>query len=119
MPTELNIGDKLVVFSMTMLIPDGEEATLSEPIPGWPFKFKLIFKPAPEPKEATWVFSPENGTMIMTFTGWQNPLGLAFAKPVKIGSFTDGRSVGIIVFHHKVGTMNRVDFQILLGGTYA
>jgi hypothetical protein len=114
----IEINDKQVAFSTTLLIPDGIEAKVSQVISEWPLKFVFVFKPN-EGDKTSYVFSPEGDTMRMTFLAWKNSLGTALLSPVKIGTTGDGRNVGVMLFHQKAGAMNRIDFQILLGGVYA
>ena len=113
----IEIEDKKVVFSTTILVKDDIEVKITDALADWPFNLILVFKPK-EGSTPTFDFIPEGNTLRMTFKSWNNSLGSSLMWPVKIGT-KGGLNVGVMIFHHKAGTMNKVDFQIMLGGEYA
>lgn len=112
------IDNKEVVFSTTIIVADDVEVEISNVLANWPYQFRLVFKPN-DGISPNYIFTPTGNVLKMEFKCWNNSLGSSLINPVKIGTYHDGRNLGVMVFQHKAGNMNRVDFQILLGGIYA
>ena len=113
----MKIGDKSVVSVSSLIVPDGDSASIESTIENQTIKIKLFFYPneGDQPK-IDW--QPEGEYLNINFRGWTNSLATATNKPVKIATDINGKILGFMVTHWRVGSINRVDFQLLLGGTY-
>jgi len=113
----ITIGDKTIALSSTFLISDETPATIIENVDGDLVKFKLYFYPndGDQPR-VDWL--TEGDYLRMNFRGWKNSLGTSTKKASKLGTTTTGKNIGFMACHHRVGYLNRVDFQLLLGGAY-
>ena len=110
-------GDRVVASSFTLLVTDSEEAQITDPVPNFPANLKIAFKP-PEGKPPSWAFEAIDAQNLkLTLVGWNSAVGTAFDKPVKIGTL-GGADVAIMVCHYKIGILNRLDVQMLIGGKY-
>jgi len=114
----LKIGDKEVVMTQTMVIPDGETAFFDFSINSEPIQISIVFETNNVPdseRKINWKL--EDGILRMTFIGWRNSLGTSLIHPAKIGEL-NGQPFGFNLMHFLVGTVNLVTFQFYIGGTY-
>lgn len=109
----VKIGDKQVVFQVSLVVPDKEIAAFDTP------EIKIEIQFHPEDKSDNRVsWRTANGILHMDFNGMDNPLGLAPTNPFRLGLSANGEALGFLFFHHRAGNMNRVDFLLLKGGQY-
>lgn len=115
----IKIGDKELCFSTTLLMTDEQEAEIVTVVDDWELKITIaLVQKSNEEKSISWSAVTGNHARI-EFCGWRDSLGSATASPVYIGvTDTSNRAVGFGACHHRVGTVNRLDFQIYLGGVY-
>ena len=113
------IGDRDVVYNGSFIIHSGEEALFDVPIGDPNIKISLVFDSAsPDSGNSNTSWSFNDGLLRIVFKGWTNPLGSALIKPNKLGDAIDGRSFGFNVVHQHIGSVNYVNFELYLGGTY-
>jgi hypothetical protein len=111
------IGGKEVILSQTLLIPDGEEATVETVVEGWTVKIIVHFIPnGSEKPTVEWI--TEDDFLRMTFKGWRSTLGGGSQKPLKLGETETKRPLEFMVYHMRSGKLNRLDLQLLLGGPH-
>ena len=111
------IGDKKVVSVFSLIAPDDVPSSVETVIDSQAIKLKLHFHPndGDQPR-IDW--QPEGEYLNIYFRGWKNSLGTATEKPVKIATDPSGKILGFMVAHWRIGNVNRIDFQLLLGGNY-
>ncbi len=113
----VEIGDKKVISFFSLIVPDGVPSTVESLTDGQTIKLKLLFYP--NEGDQPWIdWQPEGDYLIINFRGWKNSLATATEKPVKIATDPNGKNLGFMVAHWRVGSVNRIDFQLLLGGNY-
>lgn len=113
----IRIGDKELVYSSSLIIPEGEEAWLSFKLDDWEINFKIIFVTSPDktgPQEVK--LEAIQDTVHLSLINWNNSLGTAITKPTRIGETNDGRLLSFMANHWRIGTVHRLDLQFLLGG---
>jgi hypothetical protein len=111
----MKIGNRTVILQQTLLVPDRLEASFASSINGIDYTFVLQFTPEmakPDDKPTVkWV--GVGNVVRIEFVGWVNPLGTTFGEPQKLGSIAGFGDLFCNVFHQHVGTLNRIDFQVL------
>jgi hypothetical protein len=111
----MKIGDKSVIYRETILVPDTTEASFDVSIgSSGPITFVVRFNPDAEKAQVRW--KGEGKTIRIDFDKWANPLGTVINEPQKLGTFGGVGDVYLYIFHHRVGTVNRLDFQLLSEG---
>lgn len=55
----MTIGDKEVLFTTVLLVPDNIEALVEIPVGSWKIKLVMVFKPDIGLGEPPYVFTPE------------------------------------------------------------
>lgn len=115
----IEIGERELAFSCTLLLADSQEVVINAPLDGWQLKITLVLYPQEEKgtNSVSWNAVSDNHAKI-EFRGWDNSLGTALKRPEKLGvTDTSRRLVSFMACNHKVGEINRLDFQLLLGGS--
>lgn len=115
----IRIGDKKVVYETTLLLPDNIPGELDFTLDTWNVKIRITCDPQKQDDKHPVSWAQLGDTLHIDFRGMDNSLGTASKAPIKIGTASNGENLGFLFFHHRVGTMNRLDFSFLLGGTYA
>lgn len=113
----IRIGDKELVYSSSLIIPEGEGAGVSFKLGDWEIKFEIEFVSSPDkngPQEAKLETTKDAVRLILI--NWNNALGTAIPEPTRIGETNDGRVLSFMVNHWLIGTIRRLDLQFLLGG---
>ncbi len=113
----IQIGDKQVLSSHTLIIPHNEVATISVPFTDTVVTIKLIFK-NPENTQPSANWSIAGNLISIEFSGWNNSLGFSMKRPQKLREI-NGTPIGFLLTHHLIGDTNLVHFQLLIGGVYA
>jgi hypothetical protein len=102
------------------LVPDDTEITFDVPVnenlPNGivtmpPLRFSIRFNPNATPTQVRW--NATSGIIRIDFDSWTNSLGSTMNQPVRLGEIPHARLLYLYVFHHRLGTTNRLDFQIL------
>ena len=55
-------------------------------------------------------------TTEVVFRKWDNPLGTTLIKPEQLREMRDGTPLRFLASNYKIGTLNRLDIQILSEG---
>jgi hypothetical protein len=117
----IKVGERELIFSATVITQDECDVTCTFPINEVQTTVILCFHPSPEGgKEQPSVEAKVIGQnqLRIGLRGWSNAIGTATKEPVKIGQTSDGRGIGILLYSQRVGDINRLDFQVVLGGSY-
>ncbi len=113
----IKIGANELIESHTFLAMDDEEIYLETVVDDWPLKITLILSSSKNngPPSINWVALSENHAKI-TFNGWSNASGIVTPSPVHLGmTDTTHRKVLFSACNQRIGSINRVDFQVYLG----
>jgi hypothetical protein len=115
----IEIDGKSVIFSDTLLLRDGQRASILVPLnPAVNLKVELLLLPSPEgaaPEEkrsGRWY--PEEGTVKIELVGWEDALGAALNEPQHVGQIT-GKDLWFHVASTRIAETNRVTLVMLLG----
>ena len=114
------VGDRQVIMNTSLLVPDGEEAKVEVLIGKWNFVLYVVFKPedADEPR-IEWAMVGDKEGLRATFKGWKNKIAASTRAPIQVGQTDDGnRPVGVMFYHQRTGRLNRIDIQVMVGGSY-
>jgi hypothetical protein len=112
------IGDKNVVYQTILLLPDGVPGEFDFTLGSWNVNIRIIFESLRNKDQGAISWAQLDDTLEIVFRGMDNPLGTAAKTPLKLGAASNGENLGFLFFHHKAGSMNRLDFSFLLGGKY-
>jgi hypothetical protein len=116
---KVSLGNREVVWSGTLLVPDSEVGIIETTLGLWPLRIEIRFMPNEgSSPELSWQGSAGVGPLQMTFKGWKNPLGAAVKVPQLLGTTSDGRKFGFMASVYRVGDVSKIDFQLLWGGEY-
>ena len=108
-----NAGGKRILHSTCILLSDAELGQVQATEPEWPLIIELSFHPEEGPAMEV-AHEPIEGGVQFRFRKWDNPLGTSFNMPISIGT-SNGQTVSLAVFHHRVGIINRIDLQVMTG----
>jgi hypothetical protein len=140
----IKIGDRQVVLSRTFIVPPGEIVDIDEkvtvqlelpppsvPVPDPPgprsipidvrIQMEFIFRAKVDGESDGGIkFSttPPSQKIRFEFIGWESPLGTTMLKPQGLGDF-NGQKFGFLSSIHHIGGVSILQFQLLVGGTYA
>jgi hypothetical protein len=113
----ITVGDKKLFYSATFLVADNVDVVIDVPTPSsGPMPFLIRFKPSTTNEQAA-QWRTEGGRIILEFSGWNNPLGTTYAKPVRIGEL-DGQPLGFQLTNRYIAGTNLVHFFLFQGGLY-
>ena len=110
----IKIGKRTVAFSTCLLVLDEEQAEVEFSVEGWQMKLFISFHPNAN-ADNTVKWSLESGGLRARFDRWDNALGMALGGPANIGHSPTGKPIELLVFHHRIGNLNRLDLQITVG----
>ena len=120
----MKIGDKEIVYTASLVVPEGETVFIEFLIGRWRPQFKIDFKNDPDNKSPSRIdIEGQNhagGIQSLSFVNWNNPMGTALMKPATIGKTNTGQSVFLIAAHWYIGNetkghVHKVDVHFLLG----
>jgi hypothetical protein len=115
----IKIGNKELSFSETFIIRDNEEINIDAVVDNWPLKITIILLADSHGNTSlSWQAVSDNHARI-EFKGWANPSGVSTQEPLQLGTTdTSKRAVYFSALNIRVGSTNRFDFQLLLGGAH-
>ncbi|MCB5288032.1 MAG: hypothetical protein LHW64_09535 [Candidatus Cloacimonetes bacterium] len=111
----IKIGNRELVESYSLLIPEDEKAVVQVDISGWKFEMEIAFDNSPKEKQGVNIVPNEKGAKI-TFVKWDNGVGTALVKPGLIAKLADGRELVFMASNYSIGGTNKFDIQLLLEG---
>ena len=113
----MRIGNKEVVYSTGLIMPNNEEAQVDLVFSGERISLGISFREENGPQKNTSRIDAKvvNGQLRLTFVNWNNPIGTATTEPMELGTLKDGRSVFLMVATWSIGTTMKMDLQCLLG----
>jgi hypothetical protein len=117
MPNALKINNQEISFSGSPLVLDEQVAELSVDIKGWSFTRQLIFHPNAGGASRAIRGEATPTHLRLHFDKWVDTLGSALAEPINVARLSGGQIVYASFFHNRVGSLNRVDVQLALGGS--
>lgn len=112
----IKIGNKILAFSQSYLIPENEELELQVPIEGWLIKLFFTFQSTENEKDRGIRIEASKDAARFIFNNWDNTLGTATIKPVEFGKHQNGKTLFLMASNHSIGSTNMLNVQILLGG---
>lgn len=125
-------GGRQVWISRTLILAKNETTTFEGDISGGKIRIQITISdsvPLQEPL-ANWElsvpllqpsqFQPSSNIPVLKIklSNWNNPLGMAFKAPTKIGQQGDGTPIGMQLVTHLVDSTLVVTFELYTGGTY-
>ena len=115
----MEIGDKKVIHSASLIVPEGDSALVEFSIELWKARVRIAFKNDLEgDSKSTIDVKGENdvsGESSITFLNWKNPIGTATTIPVRIGRTNTNQEIFIMAAHWYIGSVNKLDIHFLLG----
>lgn len=112
----IKIGDKVLAFSQSYIIPENEELELQVPIEGWLIKLFFAFQTTEDKKDRGIRIEGSKDAARFIFNNWDNSLGTATIKPIEFGKHQNGKTIYLMASSHMIGSINQLTVQILLGG---
>jgi len=111
---EAKIGNYKIIFTQMFIVEDEEPVTLSEYIEGDLFLIRIYFYP--DDKRKNFIeWKSEGEYLDIKFRGWKNKIGTAVFKPTIIGTTSNNNKVAFLAAYSRIGNVNKLDFQLLLG----
>lgn len=115
----MEIGDKKIIYSASLIVPDGESASVSFVLGSWVARMRIEFggDTSKDGKSTINVKGedPTTGESTITFLNWRNPIGTATTKPINIGKTNTNQDIFVLATHWYIGSVNKLDIQFLLG----
>lgn len=109
------IGNRTVVYSGTFIVPEGEDVWFTADASGWSIKINIQFER--NGAEQGIRIEPKTDHAKIIFVKWDNSIGTTTTTPAPLGSHQDGRKLSFMATNYCIGGVNRLDIQLLLGGT--
>src|SRR5690348_16868983 len=116
---EIYIGKLKVIQTQSLLIQDGESATVSFQVENlWRPTFIIRFTSNAQSKEpgisvGSDPTDPQKG--IIEFVNWANSLGTALKQPLQVGVVAGISPLYLVAAHWKIGSTNSLQVQFLVG----
>ena len=114
----MKIGNRTVLLSTTIMVPDGEEATLSHNIAeGDVLNCCLKFLQDPEDQQERKVTIQtefEKNMFTFTFKNFNNSLGHTTSKPIEFGYSNKKEPLTLLAAIFKMKTFTKIELQIML-----
>jgi len=114
----ITVGDKTLCVSETLLVKDDEEINVTSLLDNWELKLTIVISSQPQNSgpTASWRAVSSNHARI-DLKGWGVSLGTSTDDPINLGyTDTTNRDILVSICNHRIGNINRLDFQIYLGG---
>ncbi len=112
----ITIGNNEFVFSQTFILPENEELSLAIPIQGWLIKLIFAFEITNNKNDRGIRIESKVDHAKIIFLNWDNSLGTATVQPIEIGKHSNGNTLYLMATNYRIGKVNKLDVQILLGG---
>ena len=116
----MKIGDRNVVHNCSMIVPDGETASIEFLLGSWTVRIRINFIQSGDDEKSTITVTAASGVdgeSLITFVNWRNPIGTATTIPVVIARTNTNQELLIMAAHWMIGNVNKVDIHFLLGTT--
>ncbi len=111
----VRINDREVIYASVVLVPDNETALVSFEVERWTFQMTMSFHPEGGTEQS--IETTVDGNQLrLRFNRWTNSLGTALTSPMNVATSPSKRIISLHLFHHRIGTLNRVDLQFTIGG---
>lgn len=114
----VKIGNREVLFSATIMVPDGEEASFSHLIAegdSLNCTLKFVNEPADVKGKKTTIQSDfDNQVFTITFNNFESSLGHSTNKPVVIGVSNKDEPISFLATIFKLKTFTKVEMQVML-----
>ncbi|MDA3838636.1 MAG: hypothetical protein PF574_06610 [Candidatus Delongbacteria bacterium] len=111
------IGDKKVVHTASLIIPENEKASFDFSVGNWEINLQVFCKiDKDEAKQGILAVEIIDGIPNMILTNWLNSLGMATIEPVEFGTTDSGNKLYTMISQWYIGGVNKIDIQFLLGG---
>jgi len=112
----MKIGNRKVVYTSSLIIPEGEDAWIFFDVGDWHVKVNLIFNISDEENEngAISIEGIDDHAKV-TFFNWNNSLGTVTVNPVELGKTNEGKRLTFMASHWLIGRVNKIDVQFLIG----
>jgi hypothetical protein len=113
------IGDKQVVHFASLIVPEKESAWVEFSLGNWVPRINIVFETKPpaegQPAAPAGIsLEPVGDYGKMVFTNWDNALGAATTAPFELGKSNDGKTISVMVWHIRTGSVHRLDLQFLV-----
>ena len=118
----IKVGKRQVLFSATLLCPEGEEIEIEVPVPGEtkPWKIKIVFSNKEQQDSdksdlkptLTWEIVEDN--WILNFSNWNKTLGSAISKPAQIAETINNQPITLLAEVSKLTGLYRANIQLML-----
>lgn len=126
---KIEVGNRKVIFSSTLLIPEKEEVVISCDVDEKDtltaritFEYDPIGETskdnvnnAPIKPDATLDVNFDDDVFHLKFNNFSSTKGLSFAKPLVFAESDDGRDISLMAFVIKRSKMMQVELQIMVG----
>lgn len=114
----ITVGNKTLCLSETLLVKDNEEVNITATLDAWDLKLTIVILSLPQnsgPAISWQAVSPNHARIELK--GWSSSLGTSTDAPINLGhTDTTNRDILVSVCNHRIGSINRLDFQLYLGG---
>ena len=113
---EVKIGEKKVVYSTGIIIPNNEVAHIEFIYDNNRISMGIRLKQENKTEKSTSTIEVEvvDDQLVWTFINWDNSLGTATTEPIAIATLKDDRTVSLMVACWAVGHISKMDFQFLI-----
>lgn len=108
----VTIGEGELLNTYTLLIPRDKRACIPVDVNGWKFELGVKFDNGAAEQGVDVV--PDNHGATLVFRKWDNSLGTALLKPVRLATLDDGHELAFMASNYAIGETNRLDLQLLL-----
>lgn len=111
----MKIGDKNIIISETLLIPDGEVAEISYEIAeGDLLTIKISFTEDPEISEQSMEYEFRESEFIFKFKNFKDPLGTSNRQPIHFANSNAGEAISFLAVCRKLTGLSQILLQVML-----
>ena len=111
---KIQIGNKVVIESVSLLIPGDQGAWLEFDAGTWRVKINVLFRDSKDEPEVGFNLQGSDDHAVLTIKNWNNSLPMAIEQPFQLG-VVDGKKVEFLFSGYAVGNLKKLELVFLWG----
>ena len=109
----VKIGEGSLLEHYSLLVPKDSKVLIGVDVAGWNISLEIEFdSDATERSVKVEALGPNKAKI--KFNKWDNSIGTVLNKPTLLANLSDGRELVFLASNYMIGTVNKLDFQLML-----
>lgn len=109
----VKIGEGSLLEHYSLLVPKDSKVLIGVDVAGWNISLEIEFdSDATERSVKVEALGPNKARII--FNKWDNSIGTVLNEPTLLANLSDGRELVFLASNYMIGTVNKLDLQLML-----